>query len=161
MKKTILFLYVILISFNVSYGQSAFSSDSIELKSVQQIKDAEKYVLTAATYVLSRPMHAKDQLVTDYTKFILAWMNKTPNYEFTLNDKIMALCNDDENILLFGIYTTCLAKAALEVKKDFVPDAVKLFVSYINNPENEVKQTSKVKRLIDDFDGNKIEKYLK
>jgi len=161
MKRTNLILFVILISANVCTGQSAFSSDTIELKTVQQMKDAEKHVLTAAAFVLSKPLNTKDLKVADYTKFILTWMEKTPNYSFTLNDKIMALCNEDESFLLYDIYTTCLAKARLEVKKDFVPVAVKLFVAYIKNPENQVKQTAKVKKLIEDFDGHKIEKYVK
>jgi hypothetical protein len=161
MKKFVLILSLTFISINVCIGQTIFSCDSIELKTVQQMKQAEKFVLTAADYVLSKPLHAKDSLVNEYTKFILTWMEKTPNYEFTFNEKIMDLCKDDENVLLFGVYTTCLAKAALEVKKDFVPNAVKLFVAYIKNPENQVKQTSQIKKLIDDFDSNKIDKYVK
>ena len=159
--KTNIILIACLISINLCFGQTTHSCDTVYLKSETNIKDAEPCVLIAADYVLSKPLHGNVQLYHDYRGFILAWMDKTPDYTFSLNDKIMALCKEDENELLFGVYTTCLADAAIRYKKDFKTEAIKLFVNYISNPDNKVKQTPKIKKLIEDFKDNKIEKYIK
>jgi hypothetical protein len=161
MKKKLLFLFVCLAISATSLGQTDHQCDTVYLKTVQNIKDAEPCVLIAADYVLSKPLHGNVQLYSDYRGFILSWMDKTPDYTFSLNDKMMAICSDEENLLLFGVYISCLAKAAVQNKQDFVPDAIKLFVTYVKNPDNKVAQTSKVKKLIADFDNNNIDKYIK
>jgi hypothetical protein len=144
-----------------SYGQTTHTCDTVYLKNETNIKNAEPCVNAAADYVLAHPLHGNKQIYNDYRGFILAWMDKTPDYTFSLNEKMMELCKEDDNILLFGVYTTCLAKAALKVKKEFNAEAIKLFANYIKNPENKVTQTSKVKKLIEDFNSNKIDKYIK
>lgn len=85
-------------------------------------------------------------------------MDKTPEFTFNLQDNVLTLCKDD-NLLLFNIYLASLAKAAIETKKDYIPAALRLFVTYIEKPENKVKQTSKVRKMIASVKENKFEKY--
>jgi hypothetical protein len=161
MKKYIFILAGILLTANVCFSQTTQNCDTVNLKTVDDIKNAGPCIITAADYVLSMPLHGNVQLYYDYRSFILVWMEKTPDHTFTLNSKMTAICQEDENLLLFGVYTTCLAKAAVESKDgDFVSEAIKLFVEYISNAENKVKKTSKITKLIDDFDNNKIDKYI-
>lgn len=145
----------------LSYGQVSHSCDLVYLSNETNIRNADSCVNIAADYVLTHPLHGNAQIYHDYRGFILAWMDKTPDYTFSLNDKMMKICKEDDNLLLFGVYTTCLAKAALQFKKDFNSEALKLFVTYIKNTDNKVKQTAKVKKLIEDFNANKIDKYIK
>jgi hypothetical protein len=161
MKRTILILIGGLILSTVCIGQTSQTCDTVYLKTEKNLKNAEPCVIIAADYVLSNPLHGNVQLYYDYRRFILAWMDKTPDYSFSLNDKMMAICKEGDNLLLFGVYTTCLAKAAIQAKSDFVSEAIGLFVNYIKNPDNKVAQTSKIKKLIEDFNSNKIEKYIK
>ena len=86
-------------------------------------------------------------------------MDKTPDFSFSLNSKVLELCKDD-NLSLFNVYLTCLAKAAIETKKKYVPGAIKLFVAYLEKPENKVKRTSKIKKMIADVQEDKLEKYI-
>jgi hypothetical protein len=160
MKKTILILIGGLLISITGFGQTSQKCDTVTLNTAENVTKAEPCVLIAADYVLSKPLHGNVQLYSDYRKFVLSWMDKSPDYTFTLNEKMMAICQEEDNILLFGVYTTCLAKAAIQTKKDFVPEAIKLFVNYIKDPHNKVVQTAKVKKLIGDYANNKIEKYL-
>lgn len=160
MKKTILIIFSSLF-ITACFGQTSHSCDTVYLNTETNIKNADPCVLIAAEYVLTHPLYGNPQIYHDYRAFILAWMDKTPDYTFSLNDKMMSICKEDDNLLLFGVYTTCLAKAAVQLKKDFNSEAIKLFVEYVKNPDNKVKQTSKVKKLIDDFNANKIDKYIK
>lgn len=84
-------------------------------------------------------------------------MDKT-TITFNLNDNVLTFCKDD-NLLLFDIYMAALAKAAIETKNDFVPEALRLLVAYIKKTENGVKQTSKIRKMIVNVKENKFEKY--
>ncbi len=161
MKKVAIILLVSISYINLTFGQITHTCDTVYLKSEANIKNAEPCVSQATDYVLSHPLHGNVQLYSDYRAFILAWMDKTPDYTFSLNDKIVDLCKEDDNELLFGVYTTCLAKAALQSKKGFEKEAVKLLAKYVANPDYKVKQTSKIKKFIEDSNSNKIDKYTK
>ena len=63
----------------------------------------------------------------------LAWMDKTPDFTFSLNGEIMKLAGEKDNELLFGTYAVCLAKAALENKTNATGEALKLLAGYIAN----------------------------
>jgi hypothetical protein len=158
MKK--IFSAVLLLALNFAgFGQSAPKCDSVSLKTAGDVKNSEPCVLKAAEYVLGQPVQGSTDLTKKYNAFILVWMEKA-DYTFSLNDKMTALFKD-ENLFLFGTYMACLSKAAIELKKDFDTEAVKLLVEYINNPANKVKQTSKIKQLVKDYNDKKIEKYIK
>jgi hypothetical protein len=124
-------IYLILAFFlaTVSYGQATEACNQESLEKESNLKNAEPCVLIAADYILSQPLHGNEQKYYEYRKYILAWMEKTPDFTFALNANIIDICNDEENILLFGVYISCLAKAALEHKQSFDPEAIKLFVN--------------------------------
>lgn len=111
--------------------------------------------------MLAQPLHTSSELYTEYRKFIMAWMEKTPDYTFSLNGKMAGFSTEADNVQLLGVYMACMSKAALEGKKDFYPQAIKLFVDFVSNPNNKVKQTAKLKKLIEDSKANQIEKYYK
>jgi len=159
MKRAILIFFSSLLV-TVCFAQTSNSCDTVRLNNEVNIKNAEPCVLIAADYVLSQPLHGNSKVYHEYRSFILSWMEKTPDYTFSLNDKMMAICKEGDNLLLFGVYTTCLSKAAVQLKKDFNTEAIKLFVDFVKKPENKVKQTSKIKKLIEDFNANKIDKYI-
>ena len=133
--------------------------DSTRLTTKNIVKSDDPCLSAAINYVLDHPMNGNSSLHGKYMNFILNWMDKTPDFTFTLQDNVLALCKDD-NLLLFNIYLAALAKAAVEIKKDYVPAALKLMVAYMENPQNKVKQTSKVRKMIAAVKENRFEKYL-
>jgi len=116
-------------------------------------------LIITVNYILEHPLVGNPQIYNDYIGFILTWMDKTPEYTFNLNDKILTLCKDD-NLLLFNVYLACLAKTAIETKKNDVPAALKLLVIYLERTDNKVRRTSKIKKMIQDVKEGKVEKYI-
>lgn len=133
--------------------------DSVYLQTATNVKTDDPCLKKATAYILERPLFGNSKPYYNYMGFILSWMDKTPDFTFNLNDKVVALCKDD-NLSLFNVYLSCLAKAAIENKKDYVPVALRLFVAYLENPSNKVKHTSKIKKMIEDVRENNIEKYI-
>jgi hypothetical protein len=142
-----------------AFAQEGKSCDSLYLQNTALIKTNDPCLLTATDYVLVHPLYGNSWEYDRYMRFILSWMEKTPDFTFSLNDNILGLCKD-ENLLLFNVYLTCLTKAAIKEKKDYLPVALSLFATYLKKPENKVKQTIKIKKLIADVENNKLEKYL-
>ncbi|HKC69268.1 MAG TPA: hypothetical protein VKG26_13615 [Bacteroidia bacterium] len=159
--KNIFILLISLTFATVVNAQQDNKCNADYLHTAADVKDADPCVLTASNYILSTPLNENTKLNTQYITFILAWMTKTPDYTFTLNSKMVELSKGDENVLLLSVYMAALAKAGVTLKKDFDAEAIKLVVEYVSNPAYKVKQTSKVKKLIDSYKNNKIEKYIK
>lgn len=157
-KKIVLLIICILCVFIV-HAQEKNSCDSTYLQNATNIATADPCLLAGANYILEHPLIGNSKLYYNYMGFILEWMDKTPDFSFSLNSKVLELCKDD-NLSLFNVYLTCLAKAAIETKKNYVPVAIKLFVAYLEKPENKVKRTSKIKKMIADVQEDKLEKYI-
>ena len=160
MKKILSGLLLIGIA-SLGFAQTSNSCDTTYLKSEKNIKKLDQCIPVISDYVLKQPLHDLNEVGHFYRGFILKWMDKTPDYTFHLNDKMMDICKEDNNLLLFGVYTTCLAKSSVQFKKSFDKEAIKIFVTYISNPDNKVEQTAKIKKLIADAKANRIEAYVK
>lgn len=157
MKKIVLILACSMYA-NMSFAQTADPCDSVSFKTPADIKKSEACVLQASSYILSKPISGNPPLYDVYSAFILTWMDKSPDYTFALNENIMKVFGDKDP--LFGVYLTCMAKAALDAKKVNNEGAIKLLVDYITNTDNKVKQTSKVKDLVEAQKAGKISKYI-
>jgi hypothetical protein len=154
--KQLIALITCLFTLSIGFAQNC---ETVSLKTDEEAKAAEPCVIKAADYALSKPLHNSDVLVSSYRQFIIAWMTKTPDYSFTITSKVADLCKDDANVLLFGIYNTCMAKAALQNKSDFGKEGIKLLVDYIKKKDNGVAQTAKVKKLLADYEKGDVKKY--
>lgn len=158
MRKSLLLVFLAINCF--AYGQISDSCKTIRMKTPIDIKNCEPCILQYTNYVLMQKLWESGETGHEARTAILAWMDKTPDYTFALNSEIMKVCKGD-NVLLFGVYTTCLAKAALTTQGDFNQEAIRLFVGYIRNPESNVKMDGKATKLIDAFDRNDYQKYYK
>ncbi len=159
MKRNLTLLFYLLLAVNL-YSQTPPSCDNVSLKTDEDVKNANPCVVLAAEKLLAQPLNANAEANKEITAFIFAWMDKTHEFTFALGQKMMVFSSEKGNESLLPVYLGCLAKAAVEKKKDFMPDAIKLFAAYVKNPDNKVKQTSKIKKLIKDVDDNKVEKYI-
>lgn len=156
--KKLLVLAALALNF-VAFSQTENKCDSISLATAEAVKRSEPCVTKAADYLLSQPLNNGNESKKQVTAFILMWMEKA-EYTFTLNADMVGLFKSD-NEELIGIYMATLAKAAIEFKKDFDKEALKLMVKYIENPDSGVKKTSKIKKFVKDCNDNKFEKYIK
>jgi hypothetical protein len=158
-KKSILFIICSLIAFH-HQAQVSATCDSVYKQPERVIKSNEPCLMTAINYVLEHPLTDNSKAYTDCMRFVLTWMEKTPDFTFDLNGNVLALCKND-NLPLFNVYLASLSKPAVETKKLDIPAALHLFIAYMEKPENKVKQTSKVKKMIADVKANELDKYRK
>jgi len=162
MKHLLLFV-ILFVSFQIS-AQEIDECLDIPLQKAEEVNQAEPCILKLSDYVLSQPLQGgknqgKSQLALAK---VISWMSVTPHYTFELKDnKLMKIFQDKENELLFGIYMVTLTKAALTKQKPDAKYALELFVNYVKNPKNKVKQTKAIKKLIKDWEKGKIDAYIK
>ncbi len=155
MKNLLLFVLLTSLAF------PAFSQDceEVNLKTDSAIIKAETCVTSAADFILSKPLSFESTQMLNYKRLVVDWMEKT-TYTFNLNPMMVEICSEKKNSGLLGIYLACLAKAAIANKTDFTEKAVIMFIAYISDPANGVKETSKTKKLLKAKEDNKLTPYL-
>ncbi len=143
----------------ISIAQDQPDCSTIKLKTQEEVNAAEPCVNQLCDLVLSKPLGESGEKGHEARKTILSWMDKSPKHAFSINNKMMKLC-EGENVLLFGVYMTCLAKGAIENGKGFEKKSLELFVKYVRNVDNKVYETTAIRKLIQDWEKGKVEKYL-
>jgi len=151
MKKALFTLIAILGAFS-AFAQSMPNVDTVKLATDADYRAAEPVALRVSAYILSTPTDDKSIPRLHGTKFLLEWMNGTPDYTFDLDKNVIKYFEKD--IDLMGVYTASLATVAIENKtvknsKSITSLAVKKFVAYISNDSNKVDLNSKLKKMIE------------
>jgi hypothetical protein len=161
MRNLILFLTIILFATTV-IAQDYSNLTSISLKDSIECKKAESKVLECSNYLLIKPC-IEDLNSLNVIKFLLGWMGQTPDYSFSFEDKLYKSIKS--NLMLSGRYLACQAKVAIidmpkTYDKDFQYKYVNMFLEYCENPKNEVKISSKIKKLIDAKNNGSLKEIL-
>jgi len=86
-------------------------------------------------------------------------MGKTPNYMFGFDDQLYKSIKS--NMMLLGRYLACQSIVAINENpktfdKDFQYKYTMMFLEYCENPNNGVKVSSKIKKLIDAKNNDKL-----
>lgn len=156
----------LIICFFALLGTTVFAQTNyskIPLKTAADCKAAEPSVLTAAAYILSKPMDSDS--VKDARAFIIVWMTNT-EYSFQVDAHIGNLDKKKNGNLLF-IFMACQAKFLLE-NKDKAKDseainvgAYTMLADYISNSANGVTITKDVQKLLDAKRDGKVAEWYK
>jgi hypothetical protein len=157
MKKLVLLLAIVL------YSGSGFSQDFTNLKSISlndsiECKKAESQVLECSNYLLTHPCD-EDFNSLYAIQFLLRWMGQTPDYSFSFGDKLYKIIKSD--LILTGRYLACQATIALNTKpkninKRYQYNYIKMFLEYSEKPIYGVKISSKLKKLIEAKNEDKL-----
>lgn len=142
-------LFIICIT---TQAQSNFDFSAVKLETETDYKNAEPAIIKASNYILSTPFDGEDMQRTQAIQLILVWMEGTNDYAFDFDfmDKL------DNEIPQTTTFLASLAKYALENKdlyaegnKSVIYNGVfETFLSYCENPKNNIKQGRKLKQLI-------------
>lgn len=159
MKKLVLPFVFIFSLVSLTYGQSISQCLKTKLKTTEQIQNSHDCILKLANHVLDKPLNQLGSSELEAGAKVLAWMEKSPDYSFSINSDIMKLFKKS-NLFLFNAYMAAMAKAALEGGDNWEKKALEYFVNYVEDPANAVKQTGKVKKLIKAWNNGDYEKYL-
>jgi len=151
MKKLLIVLFLLYCA--PVFSQTLPEFDKVKLNSESDCQAADPVVLTATDYILATPF---DKSSTDQKKalrFILKWIEGTPDYTFDIEEKLGSIFQ--ENQALAGIYMACMAKFCLENKaasKSAIAvkvNSVVMMLKYAEKPGNNIEMTDSLKRLID------------
>lgn len=162
--KKLLLLCIASLTFNlISYSQTLpdFSSIKLDAKSDYD-KNANDAALTAANYLLNNPIDKENMSRLNCAQYMIRWMTGTPDYTFTLEAGKIFKKNDD----LLIVYMAALTKFCMENKLNGKEGdqvrlgAHKLLAAFCKKENNNVKQTSEIKKLISAYENNTLEEYL-
>jgi len=157
MRKLVLLLTIIFYS-GLGFGQDFSNLKSLTLKDSIECKKAESQVLECSNYLLTKPC-VENLNSLNATQFLLKWMGQTPDYQFGFEDGLYKSVKS--NLSLMGRYLACQATVAIKNQpkdygQDFKFECIKMFLEYCEKPENGVKITSKLKKLIEAKNENKL-----
>lgn len=152
------FLFFILLSVVSSpvFSQNCEETYKSKIKNADEV---EQCVLEASNLILSTTLDSKNETKLRAQQFVVLWMEKT-KYEFKLGKGFSTLTDGSDKFELTAVYLACLAKAAINEKKDFNIPALKLYAEYLKNTNNKVKLTSKQKKFLKDVESGKFDDYL-
>jgi hypothetical protein len=162
MKK--LFALLPLFYFQTSFSQDLPDYDNIKLIEKADYKVAEPAVIKAATYMLSTPYEKNDVNRLKSLQFIMKWMTGTPDYSFALDASVSKLTKGNDDLLGFYLATMtkyCLENPANAKDEKLVKlNAVKMLITYCDNPANNIKMTKQLKKLSEAMQKGELEQQL-
>ncbi len=151
MKKIILFIAVQLVTITV-FSQDYSILDKDNLKTPEDFQNAESTVLECSNYLLSNPIDKEVQNRLDAFQYLFQWMEGTPDYTFTISEEAVDLMKGDPEMLT--LYFASLSKTVLDAKNPEISNeqiqeqATEHLINYCSNPENNLKPTKPIKKLI-------------
>lgn len=156
MKKFILVIIVQMLIGNV-IGQDFSKLDAVKFQTAQDYKKAESTVLECSNYLLNNPAKQNESNRMYAIQYILKWMGGTPDYTFSIGEETVELTKGDENLL--PIYLAALTKTVLEnptktfTENEMFQNAKELLVNYCSKPENEIKASKPIKKILKERNG--------
>lgn len=154
--KKIIFIFLITLTSTMTFGQNFSELANVELKSKESCKSAESQVLTCANYLFSTPADQAELNRLNALKFIMKWMEATPDYTFDLGEKAMKLTNGETDLL--SLYMAAMSKVVLEntagklSSDEMYNQAEKILVKYCAVADNKIKPSKKIKQLIKEME---------
>lgn len=149
--KTTLILFFAFFFAASAFAQKLPQFDNVSLSAKEDYGAADTIAYQAASYILATPFADADANRLQAERFLIKWMTGTPDYTFALGDDILKYF--DNSPPLMAVYMAALAQTTLENKQ--MKDgnamnalAVKKFIAYITNSNNQVKMTGKLRKMI-------------
>lgn len=166
MKQGILIFCILFsISWNKTFAQDYSDLEKISLKDRTECADNEKLVLECSNYVLESPLNVieKDENRLSAMKFIMRWMEATPDYSFSLDESMGKATSSNPTLL--AVLLAAMSQYALENKTDDANDvkynSFITFIKYCEDPDNKVKLNEDLKELIKARDENNLKEFLR
>ena len=153
-------LLFVLFSFSsfICSAQDFSQFQSIPLKKSEDCKNAQPKVVECANYLLSQPA-VEDLNSLNAIRFIMAWMEKTPDFSFQLGGDVFASVASDTNLVaryLAAQSLVAINKGSISDQQEFKNEYIIIFLSYCEKPENKVKMNSKLKKIVKAKDEGKL-----
>jgi len=154
--KKIIFIALIALTSKISFAQNFSELANTEFKSKESFKSAESQVLICANYLFNTPADQAELNRLNALKYIMKWMEGTPDYTFDLGEKAMKLTNGETDLL--GLYMAAMSKVVLEntggklSSDEIYNQSEKILVKYCAVTDNKIKPSKKIKQLIKEME---------
>ncbi len=150
MKKQILLLTFGLISI-YSFSQDFSSLKDYKFTDKSDYKKSENQVLECSNYLFKTPFQKNDLNRLYAIQYIMKWMEGTPDYTFSIDDKAMEITKGNNDLL--PLYLGAMTKAVLESKSklsdiQIYEKASDYIMQYCSNKNNNMKPTKAIKKMI-------------
>lgn len=141
---------------NLSFGQNFDDLNKYEFKTTESYQTEKNNVLLCANYLLDNPASEGgdraelNRLIS--IKYIIKWMEGTPDYTFDIGEKAVKLTKGNSDLL--GLYLAAMSKVVIENKgekldgESIYNQSENLLVNYCSNSANNTKPSKKIKKLI-------------
>jgi hypothetical protein len=163
MKK--IFVVFFLFIFANSYSQEFLGFENIQFDDRIDYAISEPAALRAANLILETSVDSKEPSRLKALKFLVMWMEGTPDYVFNLEEDIPQLTHSSNKLL--SVYMACLVKFVLENKpmasdqNEVRFNAVNSYLDYCLKSGTGVKEYKQLKKYKEIRDRGELRKYLK
>lgn len=163
MKNVSLFLFLLLAGVGYSYAQDLPNLKHVKLNKKAHFKNTEPLTMKVIDYLFQTPIDKKNQSRVEAGRFLIDWMNGTPDYTFYLEEKETDFFNTDSDLTL--MYMASMTKFMLEHKetkdqKSIVLGSMKILLPYLNQQDNKKNWPATLWELNEANQKGNLEKYL-
>jgi hypothetical protein len=159
---SILFLIAIV---NHSWSQDLLGFENTSHNDRSDFHNAEPKALEAAKFLLNTPINEPTSNRENAMKYMIMWMEGTPDYTFYIDNNIGSFTRSNNTLLV--VYMACLTKNSLENpnlannRDELKYMSVDMYMDYCLNPSNNVKSYKQLERLVKVRDKGKLKDYIK
>ena len=160
--KKLLLIIILISAAGKLFAQNLPPFDQYKFVNNADYKSADTAVLQTVNFLLSTPIDQNIPARLKAGQFVMRWMEGTPDYTFSLEQNAIKYLSGNVDLML--LYMTSMAKYALENKSNDVKvttiNGVKILLTYVDNPVNNVKKDKNLKKLSDANDKGKLDDFL-
>ena len=164
MRKTFLLIFLFsCFQATSSFGQAPPNLKNVKLTKRASYKHAESTIIKVVDYLFQTPLQKKNKSRNEAGKFLVDWMNGTPDYVFYLEEKETSFFNTDADFLL--MYMAALTKFALthpaeKAKQEQALGAMQLVLPYLHQQSDKKTWPKELWQLYDASENGKLKEYL-
>ncbi|WP_293301342.1 hypothetical protein [Pedobacter sp. UBA4863] len=160
--RKIFFAFLCLFSLNL-YGQELPNLKNVKLNKKASYKNAEPTIVKVVDYLFKTPIDKKNKARNNAGRFLLDWMNGTPDHVFYLEEKETSFFNTDPDLLL--MYMAALTKFSLEhptakEKQTQALGAMSLILPYLYQQSDKKTWTKELWQLYDASKNEQLKEFL-
>ena len=164
MRKTI-FVFFLLLSLKagLSYGQELPNLKTVKLNKKASYKHTEPTVTKVVDYLFKTTADRKNKARSEAGRFLVDWMNGTPDYVFYLEEKETHFFNTDSDLLLMymaALTKFSLAHPAAKEKQQQALGAMNLVLPYLYQHSDKKTWAKELWQLYDAYKNSKLEEFL-
>lgn len=160
---SIAFFIILALAALNSKGQELPNLKEVKLSKRADFKNAESTVVKVTEYLFHTPIDNKNKARSEAGKFLLDWMNGTPDHVFYLEEKETSYFNTNSDLLL--MYMAALAKFSLaqpsvKGKRQQALGAMDLVLPYLYQHSDKNQWNKELWQLYDASKNAKLQEFL-